>query len=105
LTSYGPSGHPIPAVAIVATDLTFGIDGKVTGSLGCNTFSIGYTLKDGNIGFGQLMSTRLSCEQPFMAQESAAFQVLSGTVSYKKAGSSLVIYAANGDVVLSFQQR
>jgi heat shock protein HslJ len=105
LVSYGPSSHLTPAVANVATDLTFGIDGKITGSLGCNTFSGDYTLKDGKIDFGQLMSTRLTCEQALMAQESAAFQVLSGAVSYKKTGSSLVIYAAATDLELSLRQK
>ena len=105
LISYGPSGHPTSAVANVETDLTFGVDGKVTGSLGCNTFSGDYTVKDGKLVFGRVMSTMLACESPRMAQESAAFQVLAGTVSYKKDGASLAIYAANADVVLSLQQK
>jgi heat shock protein HslJ len=105
LVSFGAAGHPTPAVANVDTTLTFGRDGKVSGNLGCNSFSGDYTVGAGMIDFGQLKSTVMTCEKARMEQESNAFQLMTGAVRYKIDGSSLVIYAAIGDVVLSFHQK
>jgi len=105
LVAYGSTSHPTPAVSGVATTLTFGIDGKISGSLGCNTFSASYTIQGGKIAFSQLMATLMSCETPRMAQETAAFKVLNGTVSYKRDGSTLTLTSSTGDAVLILVQK
>ena len=105
LVAVGPAAHPNPAVSGVATNLTFGIDGKISGSLGCNTFSGSYALQSGKITFSQLMATLMGCDAPRMAQETAAFKVLNGIVSYKRDGSTLTLTASTGDAVLILVQK
>ena len=51
--------------------ITFGADGRVNGSTGCNGFFGGYTLgPDGALTLSEVGSTRRACPGPQMAQES-----------------------------------
>ena len=46
------------------------------------------------------MSTEMACPEPQMSQETSAFRVLSGTVSYLVEGNNLIISAESGDTEL-----
>ena len=100
LVSYGPEGQQVLAVQGVSTWVTFDADGRMSGTLGCNQFSGGYKIKGTTIKFGPIMSTEMACPEPQMSQETSAFRVLSGTVSYLVEGNNLIISAESGDTEL-----
>ena len=102
LVSYGPPSMQTPAVPNVAAKLTFGADGSMTGTLGCNSLGGSYTVKDDKITFGSIVSTMMACADPQMKQEGAALEVLKGTVEFKLSGSTLTITSADGSGVLTF---
>jgi hypothetical protein len=77
--------------------LTFGTDGMVNGTTGCNSFSGTYTESGDQITFGPLASTRRACMDPAVtAQEQLIFSVLSGTVAFTRVGETLTISAPAG---------
>jgi len=100
LTAYGPKDSPSPAVPDAEATLSFGNDGTVGGSGGCN--SLGGTYEgDGNqITFHDITSTLMACDDARMAQESTVNQVLTGTADYVIDGNTLTL--TNNDTVLVF---
>ena len=105
LVSYGPESGQTPAAQGVETSLNFGKDGKVSGSLGCNQFGGDYSLKDGKLVFGMLVSTMMACPEPQMTQESTSFKVLNGTINYAVKDRTLTLYAADNTVMLTLSQK
>lgn len=96
LTSYGAVGSQTPAVDGIDTRLEFGTDGTVSGTMGCNRFSGTYSQKDDTITFGPIAATEMACPDAQMAQESAAFQVLAGTVKFERGDGTMTITSADG---------
>ena len=96
LLSYGPEGNQVHAALGTETNLVFGMDGQVSGSLGCNSFSGDYKIQDGKLVFGLLASMLMACPELQMTQEGAAFLVLTGTVRFNIEEDTLTIYDANG---------
>jgi heat shock protein HslJ len=103
LTSWGSGGAQNPAAPGVETSLVFGNDGQVSGNLGCNRFGGTYSVTNGKITFGNLMSTLMACQEPQMSQETHAFQVLRGTASYTLKGDVLTI--TNGSLSLTLARK
>jgi heat shock protein HslJ len=99
LTAYGPVDSPTPAVRDVDATLTFGEDGSVTGSTGCNEFGGDYTIEGDQIMFGQIVSTLILCPDLQMAQEEAMLRVLMETASFAIEGDTLTI-TKNGTVLV-----
>ena len=100
LTAYGPVNSPTPAVPDVEAILTFGADGTLAGSSGCNQLGGNYEVEGDQITFGEIVSTLIACPDLQMAQEDAMHQVLTGTASFKIEGDMLTIN--NNDMVLVF---
>ncbi|MFI6943848.1 META domain-containing protein [Streptomyces sp. NPDC050418] len=64
--------------------LTFGKDGKVTGSLGCNTVNATAKVRDdGTIALGPAGTTRKMCPDDVMRTERALLKLFDGEVTYK----------------------
>jgi heat shock protein HslJ len=80
--------------------LTFGKDGTVGGSGGCNSLGGTYKVDGSQITFSDITSTLMACDDVRMAQESAVTQVLSGTATYEIDGNTLTL--TNNDMVLVF---
>lgn len=77
--------------------LTFGSDGRVTGSSGCNTFMGQYSVDDTMLSIGSLGSTRRACpDADLQAQEQTYLQDLQGVRSFQSAGSMLTLTTKNG---------
>lgn len=78
--------------------LTFGSDGSVTGSDGCNSLSGSADIDGDEITFGPLAQTRRACEPDVTAQARAITAVLAGTVTFSIEGDQLTLTApdANG---------
>lgn len=66
----------------VEPTLTFGGDGTVTGSSGCNTFSGTYALDGPTLTFGPLATTKKGCADPTMFVESAFLAAMGGITDW-----------------------
>lgn len=68
--------------------LTFGPDGIVSGTAGCNQFSGGYGIEGNDITIGPLMSTMMACEDALMEQEAAVMRALEGAATWSVSGET-----------------
>ena len=91
LVSYGPPDLMTAAIPDAEATLTFGEDGTVGGSGGCNSLGGEYEVTANTITFSDLTSTLMACEEPLMAQEGAVTQVLSGTADFELNDQTLTI--------------
>jgi len=82
---------------------TFGEDGRVAGSAGCNTFSAGFEVDGQAISIGLAATTRMMCpEEGVMEQESAFLAALSTASAWENRGERLTLRTAAGSVALDF---
>lgn len=100
LIAYGPAESMTPAVSDADATLTFGDDGIVGGSSGCNSMGGEYQVQENEITFNEMTSTLMACEEPLMAQESVFTQVLNGAAEYEIEDNTLAI--TNNGMVLVF---
>jgi heat shock protein HslJ len=100
LTGYGLENSLIPALTEDEAMLTFGEDGTVAGSGGCNSLGGEYEVDGNQITFGEIVSTLMACDDSRMAQEGVVTQVLSGTAQYKIEDNTLKLM--NNDMVLVY---
>jgi heat shock protein HslJ len=88
-------GEPVtyPEGAANEAYISFKPDGKVNGSLGCNTFAGSYTEQLGTrIKFSQLVNTQKMCLD--MTIETKLVQVLQTADSYNLTGNQLILNRA-----------
>lgn len=78
--------------------LQFDLQGRVSGSGGCNRLSGGFTRSGAQLRLSQLGATRMACaDATRTATETAFFQALQTTASYRLAGpGQLVLLDAGG---------
>jgi heat shock protein HslJ len=105
LVSYGDPSNLTLAAPDVDTSIVFDPDGKIGGSVGCNSFGGDYKIAKGKLEFGPIMSTLMACEEPRMTQESSVFAVLNGTVDFKLDGSVLTITSADGTMQIVLEKK
>jgi putative lipoprotein len=63
-------------VHLSRTTLTFGGDGRVTGSMSCNSYTAGYTVKGDSLTITQAASTLKACIPVLMTQEERFMSIL-----------------------------
>jgi heat shock protein HslJ len=68
--------------------ITFGPDGILSGTAGCNQFSGGFGIEGANITIGPLMTTAMACGDELMAQEAAVLAALEGAATWSVTGST-----------------
>jgi heat shock protein HslJ len=88
------NGHEAVASVVSGTqlDATFGEDGIVSGSTGCNTYRGLYTVAGVAIAFGSLLSTRRPCpSDAATAQEQAFLAALGASTRYELRGDRLTL--------------
>ena len=84
-------------VAFIALHGTFGEDGTVSGSSGCNTFSGTYTADDSSIELGPAASTQKMCAaEGVMEQEEQFLAALAASSIYEIRGHRLQLRNADG---------
>lgn len=76
--------------------LTFGDDGRVFGTTGCNRYFGSYDLDDGDLTLSQVGSTRMACPPAEMAQETEFLRALNGAENVRVQGDRLVLTSADG---------
>lgn len=83
----------------------FDLQGRVSGSGGCNRLSGGFTRSGGQLRLSQLGATRMACaDAARTATETAFFQALQTTASYRLAGpGQLVLLDSNGRTLARLQ--
>lgn len=65
------------------TEITFGTDGRATGTGGCNRFNGGFTLEGSNLRFGPAASTNMACAPAAMDQEQRFHAALAEVRGYR----------------------
>lgn len=74
--------------------ITFGADGRVNGSTGCNSFFGAYTLSPtGALALSQVGSTRMACAGPDMAQETRVLDAINRADRAAVQGGRLMLMA------------
>lgn len=95
------------AVASVITGsevtATFGADGTITGSAGCNTYSAAYTLDGDVLAVKPPASTRMFCDSPagVMEQETAFLHALAKSVAVEADANGVTLRDASGATQLT----
>ncbi len=74
--------------------VTFGPEGIVSGTGGCNQFSGGYGVEGQNITIGPLMSTMMACADDLMVQEAAVIAALEGAATWSVSGTTAELRSA-----------
>lgn len=80
--------------------ISFGNEGRVYGSSGCNQFSGAAEIRGGVLDFGPLSTTRRACAPALMDQENRVLAALDAVELYRFNGPSLLLAVASGAVVL-----
>jgi heat shock protein HslJ len=91
---------PLEGTEVTAT---FGEDGKLTGSAGCNTYEASYTTDRSKIKISDVTATDKACDAPIMEQEQAYLSALPLAVSYTIEGTQLSLLTAAGTYVAAYQ--
>jgi heat shock protein HslJ len=86
---------------------TFGDDGNLSGSAGCNNYSTSYEVSGDRLTVGPVASTMMMCPGPqgIMEQESAYLAALQSAATYQIEGQRLTIMNAQGGGVLTYAVR
>ena len=97
------------AVASVAAGTTitasFGTDGQLSGSGGCNQYSATFTSADGAIVIGPIAGTRMACDPVVSDQETAYFAALDAATTYKVQGSTLELRDDSGALQVTYTKQ
>jgi heat shock protein HslJ len=87
----GDAASSVPAG--VTSTVSFGEDGELTVSPGCNTGSGSYTATQDTLTIDPIATTAMACEPPASDVETAVLGVLQGDVTFSIDGESLVLTA------------
>ncbi len=92
----GPSADTSP--------ITARFDRKtLSGSGGCNQYHATYSLDGGDLQIGPVAGTRMACDDPTNARETAYFAALEKVASYQADGTSLTLLDGDGGDLLTYQ--
>ena len=103
LLSLGPTGAEATVVAGTKVTLTFGEDGRASGSTGCNSYSGTYQVRGDNISFSRLVSTKRAClDQNANQQEQRFLSTLEAANRFRLTNNRLTILSDRGRSSLNF---
>jgi heat shock protein HslJ len=108
LTGYNNgTGGVVSALEGVEVTATFGEDGQLSGSAGCNSYNATYTADGGTMTIGPAVSTKMACAEPagVQEQETAYLTTLEGAASFSIRGDVLELLGADGSVLASYQKQ
>lgn len=105
VTGYN-NGQGAVVGVIAGTELTasFGADGTLSGSAGCNRYTATYEAFGTNLKIGPVASTRMACADPagVMEQEMQFLQALMTAATYRLDGDRLELRTADGALAATF---
>ena len=103
LTGYNNGRSAVQSVlAGTISTATFGADGRINGSAGCNTYLGPYQTDGRSLTIGPLATTRMLCAQPVMDQETAYLAALQRATQYQFESGQLVLRDASGAIQATF---
>lgn len=87
-------------------ELSFGDDGALEGTGGCNRFQGEYVAKDGILDITNLMITEMGCTEPagVMEQEAGLFTALGSATAYAVEGSELRLTTVDDATAVTLTQ-
>ena len=90
--------------AATARVIAMFMDGKVSGSAGCNNYSASYELNGAQITIGRAITTRRQCADPegVMARELEYLQALAAATQYRLTADRLELRDGNGSLQVTF---
>lgn len=99
VTGYNNGSGGVASV-LEGTSLTmsFGTDGELHGSAGCNSYSAIYSVEGSTLSIGPMTSTNQTCSEPegVMQQEQAFMAALGSAATYGISGNQLTIQNGSG---------
>lgn len=79
--------------------------GRLSGHTGCNRLFASYQASsDGRLSIGRVATTRMACAPSVMARESTLAAALENAHSYRRDGTSLVLFDDAGQPILELRQ-
>lgn len=103
LISLGSAGAEADVVPGTTVTVSFGEDGRASGSTGCNSYSGTYQVRGDSITFGRLISTRRACvDQNANQQEQRFLAALETANRFRLSSNRLTILSDRGRNVLNF---
>lgn len=93
----------VPIMAGTAITMTFGADGHMGGTAGCNGFGAPYALDGDRLTIDSIFSTMMFCTEPegILDQEADFLAALAKTAAYTIADGQLALAAEDGSPVLT----
>jgi len=100
----GP-GAGLPVLTGTQIDATFGANGLLTGSSGCNLYFARYSVTGASLAIGLLATSKNSCSGPpgIMSQEQSYLSLLPQVAGYDIEGNQLVLLDNSGNGLLWFE--
>lgn len=101
VTAFNTGAAVSSALAGTNPTLEFGVDGSVHGNTGCNTLAGPFTLGEGAVKIGPLVSTMMACAEPdgIMDQEKQLRAALESVTSYRVEADQLTLLAGDKTAV------
>ncbi|MCU0506082.1 MAG: META domain-containing protein [Chloroflexi bacterium] len=84
---------------------SFGTDGQLSGSGGCNQYTATYTSADGTVVIGPVAGTRMACDPAVSDQETAYFAALDAAATYAISGGKLELRDASGAIQVTYAKQ
>lgn len=98
-------GNQAVVSTLLDTELTasFGADGQVSGSAGCNRYFASFSIEGQAIKIGAPGATKMFCGEPagLMEQESQFLKALESAATYRISGGTLTLFAADGSTAVT----
>ncbi|MFF9842386.1 META domain-containing protein [Streptomyces sp. NPDC013740] len=92
----GDTAGSLPAGSEGKAKLTFGKDGRLTGSLGCNRVTAPAKVTGDTITLGAVATTRMICTGPEMDLETKLYDALDGPLHYRLDHRTLIVTDVDG---------
>lgn len=103
LESLGPVGSETEVMEETTLVLSFDSAQEMGGTGGCNSFGAGYTVEDGRLVLGELVTTLIACDdQAVMDQELRFYEALQAAGEYELSEEELTIWYDNGESAMHF---
>jgi heat shock protein HslJ len=97
LASFKTEGAESPVIEGTTITLKFGVDGRATGSGGCNSYAGGYNEAVDKLSFSQIISTKRAClAQNANQQEQQYLAALETAGKFEISENRLTIYYGDG---------
>lgn len=90
----------LPLAPASEVTMEFGSDGYIGSGAGCNVYSARYEQVAGRLYFTEIQSTQMACEESAMQVESAFFEGLAQTRSFRLSEDRLQLMDASGAVLM-----